>query len=93
MNCPKCGTPLKDGDKFCSNCGTPAIIQQQTYEKKESNIDEIPKHGTTYSDHKSTQHWKSAVSQLKKKKKAQVIRGLEIASRGTDFQGVRSRWR
>ena len=30
---------------------------------------------------------------IKKKKKAQVIRGLEIASRGTDFQGVRSRWR
>ena len=54
MNCPKCGTPLKDGDKFCSNCGTPAIIQQQTYEKKESNIDEIPKHETSYSDQRQT---------------------------------------
>ena len=22
MNCPKCGKELKDGDKFCTGCGT-----------------------------------------------------------------------
>lgn len=29
MNCPKCGSPLNDGDKFCQTCGS-AVEQNQT---------------------------------------------------------------
>ena len=27
--CPKCGKELKDGQKFCRNCGTPVVAKSQ----------------------------------------------------------------
>ncbi|WP_029200545.1 PrsW family glutamic-type intramembrane protease [Oribacterium sp. NK2B42] len=54
MNCQKCGSPLKEGDKFCSNCGTPAIVQKQNSVARESETVETPNPGTTYSDQRQT---------------------------------------
>ena len=31
MNCQRCGTPLREGEKFCPQCGTPVIVQKQTF--------------------------------------------------------------
>ena len=54
MNCSKCGTPLKEGDKFCSNCGTPAIVQKQNSVARESETVETLNPGTIYSDQRQT---------------------------------------
>ena len=33
MFCTKCGRPLKEGDKFCENCGAPVVAFRKPGQK------------------------------------------------------------
>ena len=39
MFCPKCGNPLKDGDRFCAKCGAPVVKQEVPQEKPAAEPD------------------------------------------------------
>lgn len=44
MYCPRCGSQVKDGEKFCSNCGVsiwnPNVTESQSVETKQNTVDE-----------------------------------------------------
>ena len=42
MNCKKCGTPLLDNDKFCSECGEPreVVVEEQEPVMKQEVVEE-----------------------------------------------------
>lgn len=43
--CSKCGSELKDGQKFCMKCGTPVSVSAQPNAKQQSAADVCPKCG------------------------------------------------
>ena len=41
MKCLKCGTEIKEGEKFCSVCGNKIINEENLNQKVENNIENL----------------------------------------------------
>lgn len=42
MYCEKCGEKIKEGNSFCTNCGTPKKIINKVEEKEENKVEVTP---------------------------------------------------
>ncbi len=52
MNCPICGTPLKDNDLFCNNCGTRRVEMGAAYNRNKPV--KTTNYGSSYSNNYSS---------------------------------------
>ena len=76
MFCPKCGNPLKDGDRFCAKCGAPVVKQEVPQEKPtgEPVYSQTPMIGSVEAQ---PVHRQTAALVQKKSKKGLII-GLSL---------------